>query len=280
MSYLCETREYILLEGGADLSVRSLVIKRLRSLFRKAAAGSGLIYYLRIRTGSERAEVSGDDSAKAFEEALSLLLVGGETTVTLARLYEEPESAPDVFAKALHDLPAEKRDTVRFVYWDDPLGESMGSVFAYGAAPVNGPVPYVPVDEPSEDGDWFSNCTYFFVEGTEFTPELTEACRALSISAGTEEPEKGFCLGGRYGSPDLCAEGPYPFFTLNHIGLPGRKSVRNFAKHVSPVLKLTGMPAYTAELIDVESEMPRMLRITVSPEGGVRYALSSVSGLL
>lgn len=270
MSVYCEVNEQFILKDTASESVRAMMAEHLRYL--SSACGDSLV--ICVNAGTEADGMTSEYAGEDPEAALALLSEG-PAECRLRYISGTDKTDPALFARSFKALSAEEHAQVRFVFWENMLGEDMGAVYGYGSGMPDDQIPFVPVDEVPEGGDWFTNAPGFFVDGSVFTPELIEACRDLSISAGTSEPEKGLCRGGLYASPDLVQDGDYPFFTLNHIGLPGREKVKAFAARMSEVLRLIREPEYETDILDVNALCPRMLRLTVRADGSVAYALSS-----
>ena len=254
---LCDARDYVTFSAATDAGLRNRIADRIVLIAESEEADLHAVL------------VDGDETDP--DTAASLLREpGAEHSVAYAYVYSDTALDPQDFAETLT-----LSGGARYVCWNSCLGEDMGFVRAYGEGTANGEVAYRPVAELPADADLFYNVSDFFLEGIEFTPELIKACRQLSISAGTAEPEKGLCRGGRYASPDLCLGGPWPFFTLNHILLPDPEAVKTFAARMSEVLRLTGQTEFEAEFLDIPREEPRMFRLKVYADGTAEYAVSA-----
>ena len=276
MSNLCESRVHAVFTPETDPAMARVLKQWLAALYADALAGwRNGFHSLRIEKGDKSYAWDGETDSDEVKELIGLIDAPAERTcVSFGCTYTGLESSPEELRKLMRTFTPAQYKGARAVIWECCLGEDMGDIEAYGEGMPGGDAPFVPVQELPETGLWFSNASMFYLEDIPFTDELAEVCRRVSISAGTPEPEKGLpCGNGRYTSPDLVLSGKYRHFTLNHIGLEGAAGVRTFAARMGELLALLKEEPYTAELLDIRSAVPRMLRIRVEAGGSASCEL-------
>lgn len=303
MSVYYEIKEHLLLQPGAEPAVAYLMARRLAMLGAAMLMDmEAAVDSLRVKRGAHEITFSGTEVNGSLKEAVAL--IGAYEYGEEEDCPEEPLEAelayeyrwssgdeefselqgPFGLCEVLGSFDDEALKKITYTMWSKAdCGEGMGSVTCYGTAEdgtvLRGGCEFIKTDTLPADAEWYTEENTFVYDGVPFSAEIAEACRKLSIAAGNPTPDEGetFLMDGQecQSCPDLIFEGEDEGqYYLNFASLPTPDSVSAFAGAMREVLRLTGTEGYEAEFLDVKAKKPRMLRITVTKNGEIEYAVT------
>lgn len=298
-----EIKEYFFLKPGVAPSVLYLVERRLAILGAAMLMDIGTgIDTLHIKRGAHEVVFSGTEVNSALKDAIRFIGEyacdiyenASDDTLALELSYDFSWSAEDEgfshmqspfeLCSLLDSMKDEELGQLSYTMWNKADGsEGMGALLCYGPSSkgnvLRGKAAYSEVKSLPAEAAWYSEDPLYFYGGdSPFSPEIAEACRNLSKAAGNPHPDEGdtFTINGQLcqSVPDLTLDGEEGEYYLNFISLPTPESTEAFAAAMREVLRLTGEESYEAELIDLNAKKPRMLRLTVTKDGNVRYEIT------
>ena len=299
MSVYYEIKEHLILQPGADPYVPYLMEKRLALLGADMLMnGCTAVDTLRVRKGDAEAVFTGSEVTPTLKEAIGLIAQAEteeNTEPVEAELsYEYRWSAGDeafsndlgpfVLCSLLDTLTDDALEKLSYVMWNKAdSSDDMGTVCCYGlnssGVLCRGVSAYAPIGTLPAGANWYCEETSFLYDEMPFTAEAADACRALSIAAGNPDPDHGetFTMNGQLcqSYPDLSWDGSEEGeYCLSSVSLPTPESAAVFTAAAAQALRATGREEYQVSLLDLNARSPRLLRITVTPDGGVKYEMT------
>lgn len=276
-----EIRERLVADGG-EASAAEGMAKRFALLAAGMEKYEAEDVSLRVSTPSGGCTCEGENERETLLEAARLLHEAAANRLPAeAALYlgcdfgdENDPAAPLPYLRALGALPENAAGNTRYsLYVCGEGGETMGAVYFFGRDSRGvfrhgERACFSPVGALPENACWITNTTPLYI-GSVADEALYEACRRLSLAAGNEYPEGGVDeeTGFRY-YPDLfrCRDGTAEYALMNVI-LPDNEAVAAFSDCLARVLRLAGLGKMEMELTSCNFDDPRLLRLSVSPDG-------------